>query len=230
MRRPRALCTLERVKLLLPNYQEPVDPIEKTNADAFLLDLIDSASQKIHEVSGREFVSIDDTGTSGGNDWPVPPATTRAFDVVINPTIPTDPAVGNRRARILKIGDLATFQTLTYGDPWTPSSRFSIASQYVIAKPRNRAPWQPIRLLEVFGDVWAGQEYDVTGIWGFPQVPMDVQEAAGEQAAIWAGRDLRNFSKTFLEAVSAGVSPSEPRALAQAVYDTAVMYQIPDVG
>src|SRR4051812_423188 len=167
----------------------------------------------MHEVSGREFVALEDTGTSGNNDWPAPPPATRIFDVVLNPAIPTDPAIGNRRARILKIGDLAAFTSIAYGDAWTPASRFVIDPAYVRPKPANRAPWQPIRLLQVFGDVWSGQEYDVTGVWGFPQVPMDVQQACAEQAAIWAGRDLRNFSKTFLEAVASGASPTEPRAL-----------------
>lgn len=229
MRRPRALCRLEEVKRLLPNYQEPVDPTEQGNADTFLLDLIDSASQKIHEVAGREFVSIEDTGTSGNNDWPAPPVATRAFDVLINATIPADPAVGRKRTRYLKVGDLASLTAVDYGDPWQ-APRFSIDLSLVRAQPLVRAPWQPIRTLEIFGDVWSEQVYDVSGRWGFPSVPMDVRLAAADQAAIWAGRDLRNFSQAFLEAVAAGSSPTEPRSLAQSVFDTAVAYQIPEIG
>lgn len=229
MRRPRALCRLEEVKRLLPNYQEPTDSTEQTNADTFLLDLIDSASQKMHELAGREFVSLDDTGTAGGNDWPAPPVTMRAFDVLINATTPTDPAIGWKRTKYLKVGDLASLTAVDYGDPWQVT-RFSIDLALVRAKPLVRAPWQPIRTLEIFGDVWSTQVYDVSGRWGFPQVPMDVRLAAAEQAAIWAGRDLRNFSQAFLEAVAAGASPTEPRSLAQSVFDTAVAYQIPDLG
>lgn len=229
MRRPRALCTLESLKRLLPNYQEPTDPTEQAGADSFLLDLIDAASQKIHEVSGREFVALEDTGSSGGVDFPVPPAATRSFDVLLNPVTPADPAVGTRRARVLRVGDLASLTSLAYGDPWTVS-RFTIAGSSVRAKPLNRAPWQPIRLLEVFGDVWSGQVYDVVGVWGFPSVPPDVRMACAEQAAIWAGRDLRNFSQVFLENVAQGGSAHEPRSLAQSVYDTALLYQIPDLG
>lgn len=230
-RRPRALCRLEDVKRLLPNYQEPTDPTEQANADAFILDLIDSGSQRIHEVSGREFVALNDTGEVDANNvWPAPAAVVRSFDVVLNPVTPNDPAVGTRRARVLKIGDLASFTSLQYGDPWVPASRFAIAAQNVRAKPLNRAPWQPIRLLEVLGDVWSGQVYDVTGVWGFPQVPPDIRQACASQCAIWLGRDLRNFSQAFLEAAAAGGTASEPRALAQEVYDTAILYQIPDLG
>lgn len=230
MRRPRALCTLEAVKRLLPNYQEPADTTERANADALILDLVDAASQRISETAGREFVSNEDPGTQTGDDWPAPPPATRSFDVSLFASVPVDPATGARSARQLKVGDLASFQTLAYGDPWTPASRYAVAATSVRPLPLVRKPWEPIRRLEVYGNVWNRLTYDVTGVWGFPAVPPDIRQACAEQAAIWVGRDLRNFSRAFLDAAAAGGAPPEPRSLAQAIYDTAVAYDVPELG
>jgi hypothetical protein len=228
-RRPRALCTIDEVKRLLPNYQEPADPTEKTVADTLLADWIDSASQRIYDVSGREILAYNDPGTVGNNDWPAPADATREFEVVLNPQTPTDPNVGTKRARSLMVGDLASLTSIQYGDPWAPASRFMIDPAAVRARPLVRAPWQPIRRLEILGDAWADQSYYVAGKWGFPVVPMDIREACQEQVAIWTGRDLTTFSRTFLEAAAAGGAATEPRHLARSVYDVAYSYYIPDV-
>lgn len=229
-RRPRALCTIAEVKRLLPNYQEPTDSAEQAAADLAIGDWIDSASQRIYEVSGREFLSNLDPGTQAANDWPAPPTETREFEVSILPNTPVDPVVGTRRARLLPVGDMQAVTALQYGDPWVTASRFTIATTDYRAKPLVRAPWQPIRQLHLLADVWSGQSYFVTGKWGFPAVPMDVREACQEQVAIWTGRDLQTFTRTFLEAAGAGGTPGEPRQLAQSVYDVAIAYNIPEVG
>lgn len=229
-RRPRALCTREEAKRLLPNYVEPTDPAEQTRADAFFDDAIDAASQRIYEVSGREFLAFNDPGTQSSDDWPTPAPVARDLDVQLNATTPADPGYGSRRARLLKVGDLARLDAIAYGTAWN-SARYTLdVATYVIARPRVRAPWAPIRYLEIQGDVWASQVYTVTGVWGFPDVPADVRRACAIQAAIWASSDLANFSKTFLAAAAAGSSPSEPRSLAQEVFDVAFSYNVPEVG
>lgn len=232
-RRPRALCTREEVKRLLPGYREPTNPTEQASADALIDDLIDSASQRIYQVSGREFLALNDAGTAGGNDWPQPAEATRDIDVVLNPVTPPQPETGSRRSRFLKVGDLADLTGLSYGAEWSATfTTLDIAA----SPPRHRehplvrADWQPIRLLEVLGDVWSGQVWRVTGRWGFPKVPPDIRAACAEQVAMWTGRDLAKFSKTFLDSVGGGGGFREPRSLSQSVYDAVVLYEVPVLG
>lgn len=226
MRRPRALCTREEAKRLLPNYQEPTDATEQTNADLFFDDLIDSASQRMYEVSGREFTAYNDPGTVSSDDWPTPAPATRSFDVVVNANVPPDPNVsgGWRRVAVLRVGDLASLTSLAYGIPYDAARTTLDLATRVRATPLVRAPWEPIRALELRFAAIEGQTYDVTGVWGFPTVPADIRGACAEQVAIWANRDLAKYSATFLQAAAAGERASEPRSLVQSVYDTAYSY------
>lgn len=230
VRRPRDLCTLDEVKRFLPNYNEPADPAEKARADALLADLISSASDRIYEISGREFLSYldpGDTTDTAGTIWPTPPTETRVYDVLLNPSTP-----GGGRAATLEIGDMQ--QLISVGVSWQWATAgvtpFDLAlDAYVRQYPAPRVPGRPIRRLQILGGVLEGQRYVVTGKWGWPAVPNGIRLACAEQAAIWAGRDLARFSQTFLEAAAAGAPPNEPRALAQAVYDAAFLYRIPSV-
>lgn len=228
IRGPRDLCTLDEVKRFLPNYKEPTDPAEVLRADALLGDLIKSASQRIMNISGREFVSAldpGDTTDTGGTVWPDAPIETRQIDVTLDVNAP-----GGGYAVEIVVGDMDSITGLTVGALFSSATPATLdLPTRVVQLPRPRGPWQPIRRLRLLAGAYSGQVFNVTGRWGFPIVPDDIRMAAATQAAIWAGRDLANFSRTFLEAVAAGGSAAEPRALAQEVYDTAFLYRIPSL-
>lgn len=227
IRGPRDLCTLDEVKRFLPNYVEPTDSAEKTRADTLLGDLVKSASQRIANVSGREFVSAldpGDTTDTGGTVWPDAPIETRQVDVILNVQAP-----GGGSARELVVGDMHDVTGLTRSVLFSSGTTTIDLPTAVVTMPRSRGPWQPIRRLRILGGVGSDEVYAITGRWGFPVVPDDIRMAAAEQAAIWAGRDLARFSQTFLEAAAAGIGAREPRSLAQSVYDTAFLYRIPTI-
>lgn len=226
-RRPRALCTREEVKRLLPGYSEPADNTEKATADEIIDDFVDSASQRIYEVSGREFLAWNDPGEAAGPPvvtFPEPAPATREVEVAGHAATP-----GETRARIVKVGDLRRLDSIAYSRPFQTSPATSVALADAIAKPRARAPWQPIRWLELRRGTYEGEVFSVTGLWGFPQVPADVVQACAEQAAYWSLRDLAKLGAIFVEAAAAGLNASEPRSLLQSVYETAAFYRVPEV-
>lgn len=222
-RRARALCSREEVKRLLPNYTEPADPGEKATADEIIDDFVDSASQRIYEVSGREFLAWNDPGEQAGAPpvvWPEPAPAAREIEATMLPATP-----GQSSARIVKVGDLRRLDQLAYSRAFQTSPATSIALAEAIAHPRARAPWQPIRWLELRRGVYEGDVFTVTGVWGFPAVPADVVQACAEQAAFWSLRDLAKLGAIFVEAAAAGLQATEPRSLLQSVYETAAFYR-----
>lgn len=228
IRRSRGLCTLDDAKRRLPNYVEPQDAAEVEAADAFILDLIDQASDLFYEVSGREFLSLldpGDTTDSAGSVWPLPPAETRTFDVYLNPLVP-----GGGRGAAIRIGDMQALTEISAGYAWSSTTTTLDLATYVVQLPRPRATGKPIRSLLIRGGTYDGQTFTVTGRWGWPKVPQGARQAVARQAAIYASEDLANFSRTFLEAAAAGAEAREPRMLSAAVYDTALLYQIPSLG
>lgn len=227
IRRSRGLCTIDDVKRRLPNYIEPTDSDEAARADALIFDLIDSASDLFYEASGREFLSLldpGDTSDSGGSVWPLPPSETRTFGEYLNPL------VGGSRAAAFRVGDMQAVTALAVGADFSTSSTALDLTTYVVQLPRPRAAGKPIRSLIVRGGVYDGQVFTVTGRWGWPKMPQGARQAVARQAAIWASEDLANFTRSFIEAAAGGAAPREPRMLSQAVYDTALLYQIPSLG
>lgn len=229
-RRPRGLCTLADVKARLPNYQEPSDVNEKARADALIFDYIDGASDRIYEMSGREFLSYQDPGgddASEATTWPAPPTETRIFDVELNANTP-----GGGRADAFAIGDMQTLDSVTLSYLWESASstpwNLDLPTR-VRSYPAPRPPWKPIRRLVILGGVVDGQRYRVTGKWGWPKVPKAIVDAAATQAAFWANRDIAKYSQTFLDAAAAGIAHAEPRALIREVYDTAFLYRVPSL-
>lgn len=229
-RRPRGLCTLDAVKARLPNYQEPTDNTKKTRADALLLEYIDVASDRIYEVSGREFLSYLDPGGDDASEaatWPQAPAETRIFDVRINGNTP-----GGQTAAALAIGDAAEVTAVTLSYTWEAATtvpyNLDLATR-IRLEPNPRAPTKPIRRLVVLGDVGDGDRYRVTGRWGFPILPMGIRDAAAVQAAYYANRDIAKYGETFLQAAAAGIVNAEPRSLIREVYDVAWLYHIPTI-
>lgn len=229
-RRPRGLCTLADVKARVPNYQEPVDGTKKARADALILDYIDVASERIYEVSGREFLSYLDPGGDDASEaatWPQAPAETRIFDVRIGGNTP-----GGQTASALAIGDAADITAVTLSYTWESASTVPFALDIptrIRLEPAPRAPGKPIRRLVVLGDVGDGDRYRVTGRWGFPKLPMSIRDAAAVQAAYYANRDIAKYGETFLQAAAAGIVNAEPRSLIREVYDTAWLYHIPSI-
>lgn len=221
-RRARALCSREEVKRLLPNYVEPADAGEKATADEIIDDFIDSASQRIYEVSGREFLAWNDPGEQAGPPvvvWPEPAPVAREIEAQLLPATP-----GVSSARMVKIGDLRRLDSIAYGRAFG-SAPTPILLADAIAQPRARAPWQPIRWLELRRGVYEGEVFTVTGVWGFPAVPADVNQACAEQAAFWSLRDLAKLGAIFVDAAAAGLQATEPRSLLLSVYETAAFYR-----
>lgn len=229
-RNPRDLCTLEELKARLTSYQEPADAETRAQADALLSDIIGAVSERIMSTCGRELVSNLDTGTTGNDDWPLPPVETRTFTLDINPAIP-----GGGRAAFVKVGDMREAPTaILLGARWTSSTwALDMAANPPLyyAEPEPRKPWMPIRRLRLLGGLREAWSVTVTSRWGFPEVPRDLRLAARNEAAIWAKIDLQRYSDTFGRNVvdQTGGPPREPRALSAATYDTCMLYHIPEV-
>lgn len=222
-RRARALCSREKVKGLLPNYVEPADAGERAAADEIIDDFIDSASQRIYEVSGREFLAWNDPGEQAGPPvvaYPEPAPVAREIEAAMLPATP-----GISSARMVKVGDLRRLDSIAYARAFQASAPTPILLADAVAQPRARAPWQPIRWLELRRGVYEGEIFTVTGVWGFPAVPADVVEACAEQAAFWSLRDLAKLGAIFVDAAAAGLQATEPRSLLLSVYETAAFYR-----
>jgi hypothetical protein len=72
-----------------------------------------------------------------------------------------------------------------------------------------------------FRDAWGGLVV-VTGVWGWPAVPHEIEEAAKVMAAITYSRDVRRFSQTFV--VEEG-RVDVPRAVPSTIWDKLEHYR-----
>lgn len=146
-----------------------------TTKDLKIVKRINAASKRIHEVSGREFVAK----TTNPDE--------RSFDIQW-----TD-AYG-----VKFIGDLSTLTsssaTITDLNTGTVVQTFT-GTEYV-AMPRNRGSDEPITSLRFLASATgyrAGNVLNITGTWGFPMVPTDVQHACMDTVAFWLDRDVEHF-------------------------------------
>lgn len=172
------LCTLADVRLQLQK------PVGDTDQDALITNLITAASRAIHQWTGRQFIA----------------------DTV--PSTRTVPIGGYFRARLVPTGDLTTTPTsvLVIAEDGTTTATLTVATdtQPLYAdSPFTITPmfgWQPVtglRLRDSAGTIRATDQLQVTGTYGFPAVPEDVQRACITTVALWMRRDVQAFSTTY---------------------------------
>ena len=201
---PRALCTLEDVKA----YLDPDDPSDDENDD-LLRRLINAASNEIHKTSGnREFVAVNAVRDGAGVVTIAEQA--RVFDALtLRPT--------RSKHWQMRVGDLASLAAVSIDG-------VAVDVAKVTTLPRVREPWRPITRLRMPLDVdWHEQSLiTITGVWGFPQIPEDIRQAAIVTVTIWAARDLQTFSDVF---VAAEGRVEIPRSLPSQAFDVAIKYK-----
>ncbi len=99
--------------------------------------------------------------------------------------------------RTVKVGDLTLFSQVRILDQdWSTLVEDVTPLTKVAGLPLNRAPWQPIRALQLRFDTSAlgsGQRLEVTGNWGFPQVPGNIRQATLDAIAAIMDRDVEHY-------------------------------------
>lgn len=144
-----------------------------TEHDLEIASVINDISDRFHEEAGREFKVY---GTN---------PQTRLFDVD-----DTD-----CRRRTVAIGDLATFTTVRILDADGDVVE-TVAAGDIVALPRNRPSWEPIRRLSFTTDVLMlrpGYVLEVAGTWGFPSVPGSLKRAVLDAIATTLDRDVEHY-------------------------------------
>lgn len=149
-----ALCTVEQVK------RDPTLAAIGTTQDTLIAEVISQASRDFIAETGREIVFTK----AGSNP--------QARDLDIG---------GYHRDREIPVGDLASTPTAValVMEDGTTAATLTIATD-VEALPRVREAWEPItaiRLRYSAGTISAAYRLRVTGTWGWPAVPEDVQLA-----------------------------------------------------
>lgn len=97
--------------------------------------------------------------------------------------------------KIIWVGDLASFTAVRILDRDGILVETVVAGD-IVALPRNRPTWEPIRALRFSADVGGLREdyqVEVTGNWGFPAVPGNVRQAILEAVAAARGRQVESY-------------------------------------
>jgi hypothetical protein len=171
------LCTVADVKALIGE--------ETDTFDGEIADAIEAVSAAFLRRAQRELVPF------------TPNPQTRVFD--IDEDVVCD--------RSLLVGDLASFTAIAIIAPdGTLLQDVDLAT--VVAQPRIREAWAPIGELEFRSGAFIanpailrrGDTAEITGNFGFPQVPSDVRREVKKAAAAQIVRDVKNVSRTLREA------------------------------
>lgn len=169
-----ALVTLTQVREYLQK------PSGDTLQDTMIEALIVRASHLILDYAGREFVLAD-----GGSN-----PRTRVVEVG-----------GYWRTRVIPVGDMASLPTaVVVQDQDAETVATLTVGTDIEARPLVRRAWEPVThifLRSSAGAVDPTYRLSVTGTFGFPSVPADVQQACIITVGTWLRRDVSAFSQTF---------------------------------
>jgi hypothetical protein len=169
-----SLVTVAQVRAYLQK------PSGDTAQDSLIADIIVRASQLILDHTGREFVLWD-----GGS----------------NPRTRVHEIRGYWRTRVIPVGDMAAAPTaVVVQDEDGVALQTLDVSTDIEARPLVRRSYEPITGLYLRSGVHRMDPYyrlSVTGTYGFPAVPADVQQAAIITVGTWLRRDVSAFSQTF---------------------------------
>lgn len=151
-----------------------------TGADAQITALIPRASRAIHRWTGREFATL----TAGEH--------VRDFDLALW-----------REVREVPVGDMQSPPTaVAYLDEdGTVASTLTVATA-VVALPLYRPPGEPVtrlRLRASAGSFGSRQQLRVTGLWGWPSVPADVEQACIVTVRSWLRSDSASSGSFGIE-------------------------------
>jgi len=168
---PRDLCGLEDVKALM----------QKSGAngaaqDPLIASLITRASVKIMGDSGREFVPGGATSEPAVN-------ATRTFEYVWSDT--DDETYVDLYPYDLQ----TTVVPMIVADPDLSSPVTLTTDQYRLSPvPPSQGVYMGVRVRDLgssIGTNWRTRQVQVTGNWGFPSVPFDVNQACAETVIHW---------------------------------------------
>lgn len=197
----RALCTLDDVARLVPGYRATDE-----TQDA-LVTLINTESVTAHRDADREFVPL------AGN-------LTRVFPI-------TRTVV---RRRLVRIGDCATVSTVKILDLDQATELETVAAADRVSLPRVRDSWEPVEQLGFPAgtgspaDLRCGGLVQVTGTWGFPDIPQDLQTAVAKMVLVRYLADITTRGTSLAEALDAqGFNAGVAFASAR---DTILSYQL----
>lgn len=152
---PIDLCTVEQVKAARRDTSDAFDALTQA--------MITAASRRVMTWTGRRIRPRDDTPTARSFDAVAVDGAWRLDDLSAPPTAVT-----------IEGADGVTVAALDVAD--------------VVCLPRNREGWQPIDQIRIRPGATsptAGQVIVVTGVWGWPAIPADIQQAAIETACEW---------------------------------------------
>lgn len=212
---PRDLATLAEVRELLGLRGDQVahnDTLQRW---------IGTASELIYKTTGREFISQAATFVN-----PVDPTAG-----IVTPTETRVITLGPGQGYI-RVGDLQELTSaryrssaaLAYAD--VPTSTFGL---WQLLPTMRDAARIPARRIYLGGAIYtAGTALEITGKWGWPQVPAAVRDACVNQVKIWYDRRIAKSTETELSADGAGAPATRERRLAGEVYDMVIGYR--DVG
>lgn len=186
-----SLVTVAQVRAYLDK------PVGDTAQDSIIADLIVRASQQILKYTDREFVLAD-----GGS----------------NPRTRTHLVQGYWRTRVVPVGDMAAAPTAVAVQDYDGAVIATLnVSTDLETRPLVRRAWEPITHLYMRSTaplLDPTYRIQVTGTYGFPSVPADVQQATIVTVGTWLRRDVSAFSQTF---ALDEARIERPQALPQAV-------------
>jgi hypothetical protein len=194
VKKARDLCDLDRVRDKLGLKAE------QTSNDEVIERMIHGVSEQAYRLTGREFVALNAA---------LDPVTD---EVVVDPETRTVYGTGLRE---LRVGDLSSFTEISIG-----GSVQDVVP--ILGLPAPRGALLPVRRLRFPAAPLADVAIAITGVWGWPEIPEDVQELVADEVAIRYHREIAVWSETFNLEES---RVDRPRALTPKVYEGLLGYR-----
>jgi hypothetical protein len=200
----------------LVGLAETKDWLQKQNIDTGedldLVRVINDISQRMHDEAEREFKPI----TAGSSS--------RMFYV-------------EDYCNTVSVGDMSVLSTSSpmtiFASDQTTSIK-TFASTDLITLPQIRQAWQPIRKIKIKPTSYLylvpGQWVQVTGTWGFPQVPGNLRQAVLDAVAYTIDRDVEHYREDITAAPGGGGDVTLMLSLPPSALEIASWYSDPWLG